>query len=173
MSCIYVAKNPSIPSVVKIGYTDRSVSERIAELNSAAGVLNKYCSIYSYEIDNAHTIEGIIHKELKQFRQGKEFFSLQENVAVICVRLICDRERTRREHICVGTEANTMKDIGCCIRAARKNQKLTQIRLAEKANILPKTISAIECFRESTSISSLLKVVKAIGGSLELRVLNV
>ena len=65
---IYVLSNPSMPGLLKIGYTEREVEERIKELDSETGVpspfiLEAYCTS-----KNPRDDESRIHKSLSIYR---------------------------------------------------------------------------------------------------------
>lgn len=75
---VYVLSNISMPGIVKIGYTERSVEERIRELNSHSGVPNPFkCEAIMPCLD-AHEIEQKVHGALSQYRvnHNREFFEI-------------------------------------------------------------------------------------------------
>lgn len=74
---VYVLSNSSMSGLVKIGYTERSVEERISELNSTGvptpfDVEAVFCSSQPYQDEKQ------IHERMEGYRinQGREFFSL-------------------------------------------------------------------------------------------------
>ena len=50
---IYVLENASMPGLVKIGRTDRSVSERVNELSSHTGVPTGFTVVKEYAVTNS------------------------------------------------------------------------------------------------------------------------
>lgn len=64
--------------------------------------------------------------------------------------------------------ARSPKQIGSAIQRARKQQKLSQRELGEKAGLWQETISKIETGHSDTKIGTLLAVLTALG--LELQV---
>lgn len=75
---VYVLSNPSMPNIYKIGMTDRSPSQRMAELNSSTSIPSEFNLILCAEVIDARSIELMLHRELDHARvnQKREFFSL-------------------------------------------------------------------------------------------------
>lgn len=63
---VYVLFNPNMPGILKIGFTNKSVEERVKEINSATGVISKYEISFIYECRNAYSLEQLVHSELEQ-----------------------------------------------------------------------------------------------------------
>lgn len=61
------------------------------------------------------------------------------------------------------TKARTPKQIGELIRHYRKEQSLTQAKLADKAGTLPRQISLIETGSETLKIETICNVIAALG----------
>ena len=59
--------------------------------------------------------------------------------------------------------AKFQKTIGETIRCYRKNAKLSQEKLAEKANLHPVYIGELERGEEVPSISALMRIAKVLG----------
>lgn len=78
---LYVLSNSYIPKLLKIGFTNRSVEERIGELSST-GIPGKYKAVFYVHLDEAEWIEKKIHDELRKYREDKEFFQLSPEKAV-------------------------------------------------------------------------------------------
>lgn len=70
-----------MPNLLKIGYTTRTLRERVQEL-STTGVPGKFEIEFFCEIDDAARVEGIVHSRLKKHRYEKEFFSCDVETAV-------------------------------------------------------------------------------------------
>lgn len=83
MSAVYILTNRSMPGLCKVGYTDRSVNERISELNASTSIPTKFEVEYFVELEDgsAHRVEkrshSILHK--KGFHHGKEYFQCSVN----------------------------------------------------------------------------------------------
>lgn len=65
-------------------------------------------------------------------------------------------------------QVRTLQNIGCALRDLRKQQKLTQQEAAEKVGLLAKTVSGMETASTNYSIESLMKLLAAVGGTLEI-----
>lgn len=74
---IYVARNRSIQGLVKVGYTTRTVTTRMAELNNT-GVPGVTEAVYHAYTDDPSTLERRVHAILARHRetQNREFFNV-------------------------------------------------------------------------------------------------
>ena len=81
---IYLLSTRQQNDVIKIGMTRRSVAERVAEINSATGVLIPFSARRVFRVKNARNTEREIHILLAQYRirQDREFFNLPFEQAV-------------------------------------------------------------------------------------------
>lgn len=73
---IYVLKNPTFKeNVYKIGYTERTVRERIEELKGT-GIPTGYREVCKFYVPYVKEAEKIVHKELREKRisNDREFF---------------------------------------------------------------------------------------------------
>lgn len=75
---IYVLSTREQPAILKIGRTNRSVAERVREINSATGVLIPWAARRVYRVRNAQEAEAEIHRRLAPYRlrMDREFFEL-------------------------------------------------------------------------------------------------
>jgi hypothetical protein len=84
---VYVLANPSMPEMLKIGYTKNDPEERAVQLSKSTGVPIPFDVVYSYGCFNGERVEKEVHKKLKQkrVRGEREFFyvSLDEAKQVI------------------------------------------------------------------------------------------
>lgn len=87
---VYVLTNPSMPGIVKIGFTTTSPQQRIKEINSATGVIEKWNLEWSVECTEAHDLEKKAHEYLKEFRVSKnrEGFYMHPTQAIAAVQKI-------------------------------------------------------------------------------------
>jgi hypothetical protein len=87
---IYVASNPNMPNLVKIGLTTRhEVEKRMRELSSPTGVPGRY-KIEGYCQSTAPKIhEREVHEQLNQFHEDKEFFKCDVHRALAIVESVC------------------------------------------------------------------------------------
>lgn len=73
---VYILENENIPSLVKIGFTNRHPKTRASELSNVTGVPGKWIVKKSWHIDDAEVWEKNIFRALSQYRKTGEFFSL-------------------------------------------------------------------------------------------------
>lgn len=69
---VYVLSNPAMPGLLKIGFTDRPVSERVRELNTGAGVPVDYDIEYTFPTYNGRQLERKVHRALNEYRVNKK-----------------------------------------------------------------------------------------------------
>jgi hypothetical protein len=75
---IYILSTREMPSVLKIGFTNRTVEERVKEINSSTGVIIPFGVRGVWNVSNAPEIERRIHQLFSKFRvrADREFFKL-------------------------------------------------------------------------------------------------
>lgn len=75
---IYILSTRENKDILKIGYTNRTVEERVKEINSATGVLIPYGVRAMWIIKSAKEVEAELHSLLAPFRirQDREFFQI-------------------------------------------------------------------------------------------------
>ena len=73
---VYVLENHGIPGILKIGYTDRAVQDRIREINSGTGVVTPWYSISHFHCKSPKHIETLVHQSLSTYRVNKEGFNV-------------------------------------------------------------------------------------------------
>jgi S-DNA-T family DNA segregation ATPase FtsK/SpoIIIE len=87
---IYLLENPSMPGLVKIGRTERSVSERVSELSSHTGVPTGFAVVKEWAVTNSVEAERIIHERLSDYRvsDNREFFKMEAEDATDIIESI-------------------------------------------------------------------------------------
>ena len=87
---VYVLSNPTMPSLVKIGYTKKHPKERAKQISAATGVALPYKVEWAYKCFNGETIEREVHHKLKSKRanNSKEFFWIDLEEAKEVINLI-------------------------------------------------------------------------------------
>jgi hypothetical protein len=84
---VYVLTNPGMPGLVKIGFTTRTMEERLAELSAATGVPKAFVVEAVFEHSSPASLERAAHRALseKRFSSDREFFdcSTEEAIAVV------------------------------------------------------------------------------------------
>ena len=97
MEFVYLAINKRIArDAVKIGRT-RDVPKRMKDLSSASGVIGKYvclCSCATNSAQDARTLEKKLHEIFSDYRDEKEFFTVDWLVAAgVLITLVLEKER--------------------------------------------------------------------------------
>ena len=80
---VYILVNRSIPHMVKIGMTTRSVDERAREINKATGVPTPWVPVYSFRCYASFILERRVHEHLGNYRvsEDREMFSVTSTTA--------------------------------------------------------------------------------------------
>ena len=73
---IYILESKGTPGILKIGYTDRAVQDRVREINSATGVIIPYYPVFSFHCKSPKHIETLVHQALHTHRVNKEGFNV-------------------------------------------------------------------------------------------------
>ena len=92
MGFIYILSNGSMPGLLKIGYTTRTVRERVQELNRPTGVPIPFKVEAYFQLDSPEAHERRVHLALTSCREGKEFFRIDTEAAKAKVVEICQTE---------------------------------------------------------------------------------
>ena len=74
---IYVLSNPSMPGLLKIGYTCEDVQIRARALSSTTGVPGPFEIEYFYLSGDVEEVEKLVHRALRESRhtEVREFFT--------------------------------------------------------------------------------------------------
>lgn len=77
-SWVYVLSNPTMPNILKIGFTDRTPEDRVKEISRSTGVALPYEVEFAFHCYDGMRLEGEIHKNLSKYRlsNNKEHFSV-------------------------------------------------------------------------------------------------
>jgi hypothetical protein len=78
MGTVYILSNPSMPGLLKIGWTDRNPADRVAELSASTGVPTAFVLEFHTSLDDAQSAERKIHMRFGEQRVNgsREFFSV-------------------------------------------------------------------------------------------------
>jgi hypothetical protein len=92
---VYIVSTRTSPQLLKIGYTERTVEQRLKEINSATGVAEPYGVRAVWTVQNAPEVEKAIHGALAQYRvrTDREFFELPYGVAFQAIGRIVHASR--------------------------------------------------------------------------------
>jgi hypothetical protein len=90
---IYVMSNPSMPGLLKIGYTGRTAKKRKEELDKHSGVPTPFIIEYVYQYYGGEDFERLIHRELAEYRESndREFFNLEVEEAISMIKEIVNK----------------------------------------------------------------------------------
>jgi T5orf172 domain len=111
---IYVLSHELLPNLLKVGFTNRTVEERVKEL-SATGLPKKFTIELYFETDNAELFEMLLHKSLKEYKFDKEFFKVDLKIVIEYI------------HILLGTnDIKLNKFYGKSAHLAKTGEQLTQ-----------------------------------------------
>jgi cold shock CspA family protein len=100
---IYILSTREQPDVLKIGMTNRSVAQRVKEINSATGVMIPYAARRVFRVKDAAAAEKVIFDLLVPFRvrPDREFFRMRfaeaSRIVDECVRSLSMQHRLRGE----------------------------------------------------------------------------
>lgn len=83
---VYVLTSPQQPQLCKIGMTDRTVQERLKEINSATGVIIPWEIGYQFPCSNASALEKEIHAYFSGRNVSKEGFSVTLEQAIEAIQ---------------------------------------------------------------------------------------
>jgi hypothetical protein len=88
---IYIALNPLISGMVKIGFSSRDPNYRLSELNGTNSPADFQLAYFAL-VEDAEKVERLVHGQLKdcRYRSNREFFSVGVHEAVRCILENCD-----------------------------------------------------------------------------------
>lgn len=118
---IYILENSSMPGLIKIGRTERTIPERVNELSSHTGVPTDFVVAKEYAVPNSAEAERIIHERLLDYRvaNNREFFRLDAGDAANIIESILDtakpeaRRDFEREDELVARAISIVVEQGC------------------------------------------------------------
>ena len=86
---VYILTNEAMPGLVKIGFTEGSVENRISNLSSATGVPLPYECYYAAEVDDMKRVESLLHQLFSEHRINpkREFFRLDPEKVVLALSI--------------------------------------------------------------------------------------
>ena len=86
---IYILTNQAMPGIIKIGYTDSSVEQRMKELDKTPTPLPFEC-YHAKKVVNNKFIESKMHEvfDAYRLRNNREFFRLDPNVAKAALDMV-------------------------------------------------------------------------------------
>ena len=82
---VYVISNPAMPGLVKVGFSTKDPSLRARELDSA-GFPHPFEVEIDFLVDDPREVEQKAHKYLSAYREGKEWFRCDVDIAVEAIK---------------------------------------------------------------------------------------
>lgn len=98
---IYVLVNPSLEGLIKVGYTTRTIEERVKELSSSTSIPTPFIPIYWRRVSEVEHLEKRIHTQLKSygFSHGKEYFKVAPPIVIdLIISIIGEKSHDFSEH---------------------------------------------------------------------------
>ena len=129
---VYILSNPSMPNLLKIGFTERNVVARVEELNST-GVPVPFEVEAIFGSPNAFEDEQEIHKILDKHRltNNREFFSIDLKDAIQCASE------------CIGAEPSFLKNPELLMDDDEKESYRLRMEISELEKIRNEYISLV------------------------------
>ncbi len=84
---VYIISNPSMPGLVKVGYSTKDPELRARELDNT-GSPHSYIVEYEMLIEHPFQIEQKAHKELGKCREKKEWFRCSCEEAIVAIQRV-------------------------------------------------------------------------------------
>lgn len=92
---VYILSNPAMPSLLKIGFTRKSLEGRMTALNSPTGVPVPFVLEACFPSNTPEIHEKQIHAQLSKWRTNKEFFEVGLDQAVTVAAKVCCSKQYR------------------------------------------------------------------------------
>jgi len=119
MSYVYILTNEAMPGYIKIGLTDKPVSERVLGLDNTSVAVPFQC-YYAARVDNNQKIERALHTAFGDFRvrSNREFFKMDPyKVKAILEVLALEDVTPKNELVATVEDAYALRTVG--IKAGR------------------------------------------------------
>lgn len=81
---VYIITNPSLPNVIKVGYSKSDPKLRAQQFNT--GAPDDYVVEYDALVDEPNKVEKQTHLLLRQYDKRKEWFKCDISVAIVAIR---------------------------------------------------------------------------------------
>ena len=90
---VYVLTNPTIPGMVKIGYTKNAPSKRVKQINASTGVAQDFEVAWAFGCYNGIELEQEVHRYCESFRVNnkREFFRMTVDEAKAVIERLGER----------------------------------------------------------------------------------
>lgn len=126
MELVYCLINPCYENMVKIGRTERTIEERLYEMNRATGLLTKYKCIYYIEVKDCQIVEKNIHYKHDKTRiiTSQEFFKGSPSDYIETFKIYGNP----KQYIKLDKEKTMNKTSDSILKAQRKYYKKEEVR---------------------------------------------
>lgn len=124
---LYALKNESMPGLLKIGFTTRSIEDRVAEFGSSTATPTPFEIVFYFACSDPQSDEVLAHEVLGKYRlnQDREFFKINAAEALRILRAKLGRQEsflsTEAGAISYGTADSLMNEV----LGLRENWKTT------------------------------------------------
>ena len=100
MKTVYILTNQAMPGIIKIGFTDNSVEQRMKELDKTATPIPFEC-YYAKRIDKAEFVEKKMHEAFDEFRirDNREFFRMSPDQAKAALEIASGEDVTPKDDV--------------------------------------------------------------------------
>ncbi len=111
MKTVYIFSNQAMPGIIKIGFSDNSVEQRMRELDKTSTPIPFEC-YYAKRIDKAEFVEKKMHEAFDEFRirVNREFFRMSPEQAKAALDIAEGEDVTPREDVVENTSDKTALD---------------------------------------------------------------
>jgi len=88
---VYIISNQAMPDVVKVGFSTKDPDLRASELKHT-GAPHPYVVDYEVLVEQPRVVEQQVHRELSEYREGREWFRCTPEFAISAIqRIVGDR----------------------------------------------------------------------------------
>ncbi|WP_089698048.1 GIY-YIG nuclease family protein [Candidatus Pelagibacter communis] len=106
MKTVYILTNEAMPGIIKIGWTDNSVEQRMKELDKTGTPLPFTC-YFAKRVDDPKFVESKLHEAFDEFRirENREFFRMSADQAKAALEIASGEDVTPQGDV-VETESD-------------------------------------------------------------------
>lgn len=106
MKTVYILTNEAMPGIIKIGWTDSAVEQRMKELDKTGTPLPFTC-FYAKRVNDPRFVESKLHEAFDEFRirENREFFRMSADQAKAALEIASGEDVTPQGDV-VETESD-------------------------------------------------------------------
>ncbi|MCU0318456.1 MAG: GIY-YIG nuclease family protein [Flavobacteriales bacterium] len=138
MQIVYVLTNPSMPGLVKIGFTaDEDANRRIGQLYTT-GVPVPFKLEFACRVPNAKEVESALHLAFGPHRinPGREFFKIEPEQAIAILKLLHVQDATKEVAAQPSEVPAADEQAGDQLRKRRPNLNFAEMGIPEGAALV-------------------------------------